>query len=805
MTRPVAYTVGGILGCIVLGLALLLSTWRQDHRGGDAGLEEQVETHWRALPLLPGATCFDVTKPPFNAVPDDANDDTAAIKAAMKAAAEHTKNAKRGKLSLQQMVYLPAGTYLVSDTLECLINHVNPDHAENEIRGVEAYQWIKGDGAGRTVLKLRSASEIGTFGTAESPKPVLQTARYAYDARQNGNAKFQLWVTDLSIVVPEDQPYAVGLSYGVANMGAVRRVGIQAKGRGGYTGLALVQNNNGPGLVEQVRIEGFATGLEVNDLAGKNFHLNEIEIANQHPGGVAMALSDKVISVENLSIEQDQGDVVGIHLRDTRSIKNKWSATGGMAHLTLLNPRFRWNSSGESSVPAIDIERGHLYMRGAEFSGFGAKPIRDHGKLRQGTRDELVLIHGRSKEEESKVVVAMGGAPAESLHLPIEATPEIPMQAWDALTGGDFTTVSGEDLKEEQLAVETSWVIVEASGQGEDTELLQAALDSGARYVGLLNGPAFVTTDTLTVNGPGTPGNVELIHGHMTDLFISGPVVRNPPYDRPNAHVGIRLCAGRHSNLFIKGVRIDAKPANWKLNRTEDFQVFQNDAACTVVFEDVRAKCGPRHYRNGVAAEGQKVFFDNVEFAYSNVLPQECVVIRNQKAWARSFNVERNILDHHHELPDARGRSRTYTAVSTAPHIVNDEGQLFIIGQKVGEHTGPFFRTRKGGRTELLGVFFNQKTSKFQEPTKEAAILIVEGADSACSMVGTERTRNHFYPHGNALARLDMPDGETLVECTSFPTYRRHDGFDPFEDRDEERYQKKRTNRVFGLFRVGRE
>ena len=755
---------------------------------------------WRPLPLLPGAKVFDVTKEPFNAIPDDDIDDTHAIQAAITAAAEMHEKAEDEKLTLQQIIYLPAGTYLLSDTLACQLNRVNSAHASFQIKASEAYQWIKGDGAGKTVLRLRSAEDIGIFGSPEAPKPVLQTARYAYDRKQSGNIKFQLWVTDLSVVVPGDQPHAVGLSYGVANMGAVRRVHIQAEGEAGHVGLALVQNNNGPGLIEEVCIEGFSTGIEINDASGKNFYLKNIKLLNQRPRGVGFAVSDKIIGVENMVIHQQHADVTGVSLRNTRS---ESSTTGGMAHLTILSPHFQYTGRGEASAPAINIKQGHLYMRGAEFKNYGNQPIRDHGKPRKGTNGELVLVHGRSMEEEPNVVVTVDGAPAQSLNLPLKPTPKIPERAWEQLESGDVTTVSKNDLRKSKLAVSTAWVIVQPAGDGDDTELLQAALDSGARYVGLINDKAFFAKDTLHVNRPGTPGNVELIYGHMTDIILTGPIYREAPFIESNEHVGIHLHTGRHEEFFLKGIRfagVVPKGHHWG---AEDFQVLQNDAASTVVMVDVRAKSGPKAYRNGQLSEGQEVYFDNVEFAYSRAFPQEMLIFKNQSVWARNLNVEMPVMDREYFLPEMGKESQRFLSATTAPRMVNDGGRLFTIGQKVGEHSGPFMLTAGGGRTELLSLFLNQKTSLYLEPSHDAAILILEGQNSACSLVGAERTRNQEYPHNNAFARLKAEGEERLIPCTDFPTLRRYDGYDPFEDKDEQRYLTDLTHRVFGLFRAG--
>jgi hypothetical protein len=756
--------------------------------------------NWDAHSLLPGALVFDVTDARFGAVPDDGKDDTKAIQAAIAAAAALEKS-KKGRYYQQQVIYLPEGTYDISDTLACVMNNGNPAHKGRfEIPGSEGFQWIWGDGVGKTILRLRSAEEIGMFGSAENPKPVLQTSRYSYDRKQSGNSKFQLWVTDLSIVVPEDQPHAVGLSYAVANMGAVKRVHIQAEGDGGHTGLALVQNNNGPGMIADVRVDGFSTGLDINDPCGVCFYLKNIQLVNQKRNGVGLVLSDKVIAIENLRVQQQHDSVTGIRLCGTRS---ESIYDGVMAFLTLIDPKFHYTGAGKASVPAVRIEQGHLYMRGADFAGYGEKPIEDHGRLRPATSGELVLVHGHSKEEKSNVVVAIDGAPARSLHLPLKPTPEIPARAWERLKADDTTTVSQKDLKRGRLSVSTDWVIVKPSGS-DDTQLVQAALDSGARYIGLLNGTDFVVKDTLHVNRPGTPGNVELIYGHMSNIFLAGSISRQPPYTQLNDYVGLHLHSGRHEQLLIHGLQLLSrapKGGNW---RAEDFQVIQNDAACTVVLVDIRAKAGPRAYRNGAAAAGHEVFFDNCEFAYFKAFPQELMVFKNQRVWGRNLNVEMPILDREIKLPGLNGETHRFLSASRVPRMVNDGGQVFTIGQKLGEHGGTFMQTRGGGQTELLSFYLNEKTSRYLEPSTEGSILRIEGADSACSVSGAERTRNAIFPHKNGFARLKM-DGaeERLLPCTLFPTMETYPGYDPFEDNDAQRYLNKATHRVFGLFRLG--
>jgi len=123
------------------------------------------------VPLLPGAYVFDVTRPPFGATPDDDTDDTAAIQKAIDAAAAEAARAGQTHTA-QQIVFLPPGVYRVSDTLAFAKNKEHRGHD----RLVEALQWLYGAGMDRTVIRLRPARGGTVLGSAEAPKPVVQTA-----------------------------------------------------------------------------------------------------------------------------------------------------------------------------------------------------------------------------------------------------------------------------------------------------------------------------------------------------------------------------------------------------------------------------------------------------------------------------------------------------------------------------------------------------------------------------------------------------------------------------------------------------
>jgi hypothetical protein len=741
-----------------------------------------------APPLLPGASYVDATQAPYNAVPNDGLDDTQAIQAAINAAAARGKSSG---LTRQQIVYLPPGEYLVSDTLAFPKNKGK----------VEGYQWLYGSGTEKTIIRLRRAADSGrVLGTASEPRPVVQTAEYRKEKAAPGNINFQLWVTDLSIVVPEDQPHAVGLSFGSANMGGIRRVNIRAEGAGGSTGLALVQYNNGPGYVEDVQIVGFKTGLEISDNWGESFTLRNIAVFDQRPGGVGISIADKSIAMESVTVRQKERDVVAIRLTDDLAPN---SHVSGSAHLTLLNATLRNTHPQGSVVPAIVIGPGHAYLRAIQTSGYGENLLEDHGTKRTFPKGEIrehVSVHGKTAQEAPNVVLTFNHGPKQSLMLPIQATPDIPEAAWDALRQNKLTTISQKNLGDKKLSVDTDWVLVDPTQGDDDTTLLQAAFDSGARYVGLLNEQPFKLSAPLSINGAGSPKAVEVVYGLMSDLLLTDTLILRPfPFEQSTPKTMLTLGTGRQGKLFIKGIGIIGS------SDLSDFVLFENHAAHTLIFEDIRCKNSPMPYRNGPQSHGHSVFLENVEWAYNGAFPSTNNVFTRQTVWCRNFNSEMNITKEPVKVK-RQDRTFSFSRYSHHPKIVNEGGALWVFGQKVGEFNGVFIDTRQGGRSELLSVFFNEDVDTLFPPSQQAACLVVSGYNSALSAVGQERPRgkSNSIPHANAFAVFDLGGSKTVLKGTDLPTYLRYEGFDPFTDQDEPRYLNQATFRVMGLLRVGK-
>ncbi|RMD81764.1 MAG: hypothetical protein D6820_04675, partial [Lentisphaerae bacterium] len=363
---------------------------------------------------------------------------------------------------------------------------------------------------------------------------------------------------------------------------------------------------------------------------------------------------------------------------------------GGFCHLTLLGARLVHQGPGQA--PAIDIRRGHVYLRDIQTSGY-SRSLLDHGRpLNAEQISEYISVHGRRPSERLNVALTIGNAPKRSLGLPVKPTPEIPQHIWDSLDR--YTIVDHTKLKNGRLtiSVPTPWVIVDPSGNpdtADDAPLLQAALDCGAPYVGLLNTGAFLLRKPVVINGRGKR-NVQLVYGLMTDLIAGDEIIDMDVQPDIARRLVFRIETGKVPILFIKGIRCHSSNP-----RGKEYQFFLNNAAHTVVFEDIRCKRNTRGYRNGPTARGQDVFFENVEFACNHPRNDELMVFDHQQVWARQFNLEQVINN-----PQRNG--------TVAANLVSHGGTLWVFGQKMGEFHGVFLKVTGGSRTEMLSVFFNQ-------------------------------------------------------------------------------------------------
>jgi len=316
------------------------------------------------------AGVIDVTRPPYHAKGDGVSDDTAALQRAID---DHT-----GK---RHVIYLPAGTYLVSGTLRW------PDKDRNG-QQVWGFTHVQGQGRDRTVLKLKDAS----FPDPSKPQPVMTSGRH-------GSADwFNNYICDLTIDTGRDNAGAIGLQFFSNNVGAIRSVGITSGDGRGVTGLDLGYNDmNVPLLVKGLSVRGFAVGVRTGHSVNSQV-FEHVELGGQHECGL-----------------RNDGQCVSI--RDLRSTNAVPAVENNGGLMVLLDSTLR----GADATHAAMTNRAGLYARGLRTEGYRSA-IDNQSGHRRGAGGPVV------PEFTSADPVRLFPSPNRALGLPIKETPEVP---WD--------------------------------------------------------------------------------------------------------------------------------------------------------------------------------------------------------------------------------------------------------------------------------------------------------------------------------------------------------------------------------------
>lgn len=192
----------------------------------------------------------------FGAQGNGRTDDTAAFLEAIAASGEDT-----GTTFWQdKIVYVPNGTYLVSSPL------------------VKRYQTGKFGsgllllGESQTGTIIRLPDHAAGYGDPQHPQAVVFTTSKLHDGTATsggkdynglgeGNDAYMNFVENLTIDVGSGNSGAIALDYLANNIGAVRNVTLRAQSGSGAVGLSMTRKWPGPALIQNVTVQGFATGI----------------------------------------------------------------------------------------------------------------------------------------------------------------------------------------------------------------------------------------------------------------------------------------------------------------------------------------------------------------------------------------------------------------------------------------------------------------------------------------------------------------------------------------------------------------
>ncbi|MDX2020317.1 MAG: glycoside hydrolase family 55 protein [Deltaproteobacteria bacterium] len=303
----------------------------------------------------------------FGAKGDGTTDDTAAIKTAI-----------ASTYAAWEAIYLPAGTYLVSDSID-----------------VGRFLTIRGDGTGKTIIKLKN--NASGYGDRNKPKFVLR-AILAADVTSHNNTTHSVHFMHFTVDVGAGNPGAVAVDFMAHNGGGIEDVALKAPAGSGSMGISLLRDANGPSLFSRINISGFDTGIAIaGGVYGTVFE--HVTLTGQ-----------KVVGIKN-----DQHPLTMRDLMSTNQVPAIHSEAPEYGMLVLLDSRLEGGATGSAAVEAT----GSYLIRDLRVQGYGFA-------LKSGN----TTVPGPTIDERTSSPIRVSGASkAATLRMPIKEPPE---SAWDA-------------------------------------------------------------------------------------------------------------------------------------------------------------------------------------------------------------------------------------------------------------------------------------------------------------------------------------------------------------------------------------
>ncbi len=357
-------------------------------------------------------------------------------------------------------LYFPAGTYITSEPIDWR-------NAKGEWNAFLTWQ---GAGMGRTFIYLRDGS-VG-FGSADRPTALIRSGSIPGRGSQadgGGNRAHNNYIFDMTFIVGRDNPGAIGVDFNASNTGAMENVRIVALGDG-VDGLRLTRQV-GPLLIKNVEVHGFDTGIRLaGDLYGST--LTNIRLAGQKKAGVHN--SGHMLALQGLVSKNDVPAI--IHEGES----GRFAETG---LLVLIDSQL---SGGKPDQPAIRSSAA-IVARNVDIAGYGVAVAQGDSPALEGTRiDEYVWPKP----------VTLFDAPAHTLGLPVVDAPRSPQPPSDQW-------------------VSVASFIKDADANGDQSEAIQKAIDSGAAVVYFPKG-SYRIFEPVVVRG-----NVQRLIGYQS--WLLGP------------------------------------------------------------------------------------------------------------------------------------------------------------------------------------------------------------------------------------------------------------------------------------------
>src|ERR1700722_5709900 len=387
-------------------------------------------------------------------------------------------------------VYFPAGTYLVSNTLEKRLKDKVSAYLGLPNGRYFSGLILLGACQNQTIIKLKDGSPgftdssnpkavifaassmiLGLSGVVDSsgnllagrtPADVVATSKLGgkdYINLGEGNDAYMNFIENITVDVGKGNPGAIGIDFLGSNVAGIRNVAVRDLYGSGSVGINMKRFGPGPCYVKNVQVTGFDVGIDASQ--------PEYTVTLEH------------IRVDGSRVSGLRNNQNSLAIRDLTI-----TASGGVPAITNLSPAglivivdgLLQNTTPSMTADAVQ-NAGYINIRNVHVTGFtklfgAASPVVADG-----------VYFGTEFLSKSSV----------SWSLPIQDPPDIPL---GPLANGADVTTYGAD----------------ATGLYDSTTAIQAALNSGKATVYFPNGQYQVTNNLVV------PATVQRIEGLFSTI-----------------------------------------------------------------------------------------------------------------------------------------------------------------------------------------------------------------------------------------------------------------------------------------------
>ena len=411
-------------------------------------------------------------------------------------------------------LFFPAGVYVISDTL----------------KWAGCCMTLQGQGPGVTTIKL--IDNAAGFATPAKPKPAVEVILNA-DNQGTSNYSFRQNIWDLAVHTGRGNPAAIGISYMTHNVGAIRNVLVRSGDGNGVTGVDMTRPWPGPGMLKNVQVDGFDTGIAVEHYeyapTFENIVLNNQNVVGFNNGA-------NTVSIRGLTTTGAAPAVINGSYSD-------------QASMVLIDASLKGRSSAAQAI----INKGYLYARSVVTTGWGAA-LKDKSRVVGGTAiKEFLSGDAQSLFTPSKSTLSLG--------LDVKETPSFsdanPAQ-WAPVNCFGYSDCQVADVLQAALNSGKSTVYFSAGARLVFNELAVNVPPTVRRIIGM---GGVINGDASGVNG----GGIRFI---VSDNSTEPLVIEGLGYGTKVDHQGKRTVAIKHGfygytaqagagDLFLEDVGIE--------------------------------------------------------------------------------------------------------------------------------------------------------------------------------------------------------------------------------------------------------